>query len=113
MFKQKKKKQVVITSGHRCPEHNRYNDPLPKNQYSKHMIGAEVSFYVKGLEKNPEEVVVLLQEYFKQNPDYQKLPEYQEFKRWEKLDSDISNARARSLGGNGARHAGRNDERSK
>ncbi len=86
----KEKKQVVITSGHRCPEHNRYNDPLPKNQYSKHMIGAEVSFYVKGLEKNPEEVVVLLQEYFKQNPDYQKLPEYQEFKRWEKLDSDIS-----------------------
>ena len=45
----KNHKRVVITSGHRCPEHNAYTDPSTENQTSKHMLGAEVSFYVQGL----------------------------------------------------------------
>jgi hypothetical protein len=86
----KVQKQVIITSGHRCPDHNRYNDPAPKSQYSKHMIGAEVSFYVKGLENSAESIVMLLQEYFKENSEYQGLKEYLEFKRWEKSGLDVS-----------------------
>lgn len=84
------KKPVVITSGHRCPEHNRYIDPSPKNQYSKHTIGAEVSFYVKGLENSPEKVIKLVQDYFSKNPGYKGLAEYQVFKRWEKPDTDVT-----------------------
>lgn len=76
--------QVIITSGHRCPDHNRYNDPSPSEQYSKHLIGAEVSFYVQDMQAKPESIIKILQEYFLENPIYQELPEYQEFKRWEK-----------------------------
>src|SRR5688572_14981430 len=49
-LQQKTQKRVVITSGHRCPQHNTYVDPSARNQTSKHLIGAEVSFYVQGLE---------------------------------------------------------------
>lgn len=82
-------KPVIITSGHRCPMHNRYNDPSPASQYSKHMIGAEVNFYVKGLERQPERIIDWLQAYFKQNQTYAGLHEYLEFKRWDKK-SDVS-----------------------
>ncbi len=50
-------KKVVITSGHRCPDHNRYVDPSKENETSKHLIGAEVSFYVEGMEDQPLKVV--------------------------------------------------------
>lgn len=70
-------KRVVITSGYRCPEHNTYVDSSPENQYSKHMIGAEVSFYVQGLEERPDFIVKLIQDY------YQKQPEF-EFQRYHK-----------------------------
>lgn len=83
-------KRVVITCGHRCPEHNAYSDPAPSNQYSKHMIGAEMSFYVQGMEESPEKVIKMLQEYYKETPKYKDLKEYQEFKRWEKGDVDVS-----------------------
>lgn len=86
----KTEKQVIITSGHRCSCHNRYIDPSPKNQFSKHMIGAEVDFYVKGIEKDPEKIVTLLQTYYQENPIYQGLTEYREFQRWEKSGSDVS-----------------------
>lgn len=76
--------QVIITSGHCCPEHNRYNDPTPSEQYSKHLIGAEVSFYVQDMQTKPESIIRILQQYFLENPIYQGLAEYQEFKRWEK-----------------------------
>lgn len=58
-------KKVVITTGHRCREHNSYCDISPSNYGSKHMIGAEVDFYVEGLEKEPLKVIDLLQEYYK------------------------------------------------
>ncbi len=50
-------KKVVITSGHRCPLHNSYIDPSPKNSKSKHQLGAAVTFYVEGLQNQPQEVL--------------------------------------------------------
>lgn len=82
-------KRVVITSGHRCPDHNTYVDPSLSNQYSKHMIGAEVSFYVQGLEDYPEDIVTILQTFYKENPRYSGNREFEEFKRYEK-DTNVS-----------------------
>jgi len=86
----KTEKRVVITCGHRCPEHNTYSDPAISNQYSKHMIGAEVSFYVQGLENHPETVIKLIQDYYKTKEKYSKQKEYIEFKRYEKKDTNVS-----------------------
>lgn len=83
-------KKVVITSGHRCPEHNSYVDAAQENQTSKHMIGAEVSFYVQSLENNPDRVVKLIQEYYTSNPKYKGKKDYLEFKRYEKNDTNVS-----------------------
>jgi hypothetical protein len=58
--------KVVITCGHRCPTHNGYADPSVYNRDSKHMIGAEVDFYVQGMESRPEEVVALLMRYYEE-----------------------------------------------
>jgi hypothetical protein len=73
-------KRVVITSGHRCPEHNSYVDSSPDNQFSKHMIGAEVSFYVQGLEDRPQTIIRLIQNYYADHPK----KDFQEFKAWDK-----------------------------
>lgn len=81
---------VIITSGHRCPEHNRYNDATPSEQYSKHLMGAEVSFYVQEMQTKPEIIIKILQQYFLDNPIYRGQPEYQEFKRWEKGGGNCS-----------------------
>ncbi len=86
----KTQKKVVITSGHRCPEHNVYVDPSPSNRYSKHMLGAEVSFYVQGMEHRPEEIVKYIQEYYKITPKYQGRKECLEFARYEKEDVNVS-----------------------
>lgn len=58
--------KVIITCGHRCPVHNAYVDSAPANQHSKHLIGAEVDFYVQGMEQNPQEVIHLLMQYYKE-----------------------------------------------
>ena len=71
-------KEVVITSGHRCPKHNTFCDPSKENETSKHLIGAEVDFYVKGLEHNPEEVIDLLIQYYRNSRDELRL-----FSRWQ------------------------------
>lgn len=81
-------KQVVITCGHRCPEHNTYADPT--NPYSKHMVGAEASFYVQGLEEHPEQIVKIIQNFYKITPRYQGNKEYEEFKRYEKSDTNVT-----------------------
>lgn len=86
----KTNKRVVITSGHRCPEHNTYVDPSPENQFSKHMVGAEVSFYVQGLEERPESIIKIIQEYYLKNPKYKDKKEFQEFSRYEKNDTNVS-----------------------
>jgi hypothetical protein len=83
-------KPVIITSGHRCPNHNRYVDSSPKNQASKHQIGAEVSFYVAGLEKNPEQVLNAIFSFYTSNPRYTtEKKAYSEFERYEK-ETDVS-----------------------
>lgn len=71
---------VVITSGHRCPDHNTYVDSSPSNQFSKHQIGAEVDFYVEGMETAPLKVIDCIQKY------YSKKNEAEVFKRYEKED---------------------------
>lgn len=50
-------KRVVITCGHCCPQHSSYVESSPSNRVSKHMIAAEVDFYVEGLEEEPERVI--------------------------------------------------------
>ncbi|NGX31742.1 MAG: hypothetical protein K940chlam8_01123 [Chlamydiae bacterium] len=52
-------RDVIITSGHRCPQHHRYctnNTDL----YNKHQIGAKVAFYVKGYEYQPQKILDLI-----------------------------------------------------
>ncbi len=73
-------KKVVITCGHRCPAHNNYSDPSPANQSSKHMIGAEVDFYVQGMEEQPEEIVKLLIQFYENDKEYGKFLRSQEHK---------------------------------
>lgn len=85
----KTQKRVVITSGHRCPEHNTYVDASVANQSSKHLIGAEVSFYVQGMEEQPEEIIKHIQDYYKCTSRYQGLKDYQEFHRYEKDDVNV------------------------
>ena len=83
-------KPVIITSGHRCPSHNHYIDPSPKNQSSKHQIGAEVSFYVAGLESSPEPVLKAIFAFYKSQPRYSKEKgTYTDFERFDK-DTDSS-----------------------
>lgn len=48
--------RVVVTCGHRCPQHNRY---AQGSTSSKHLIGAEVDFYVEGKEYAPQDIVAL------------------------------------------------------
>lgn len=85
----KTNKRVVITSGHRCPDHNTYVDPSPGNQYSKHTLGAAVSFYVQGLENNPQLIIDYIREYYKERSCYQGLKAYQDFQRYAK-ESDVT-----------------------
>jgi len=83
-------KRVVITCGHRCPDHNTYSDPALSNQYSKHMIAAEVSFYLQGMEENPAAIVQLIQDYYKTQEIYTNKKDYTEFKTYEKDDTNVS-----------------------
>lgn len=78
------KKPVIITSGHRCPAHNNYLDDRVQNSASKHLIGAEVDFYVQGLESRPDLVIKIIQEFYKKKTRYQDKKEFLEFKRFDK-----------------------------
>ena len=79
----KTRKRVVITSGHRCPKHNSYCNSSKENRTSKHLIGAEVDFYIQGLEEKPEEVVDLILSFFKENKRYLGKKEFTDFLRYE------------------------------
>ncbi len=76
-------RRVIITCGHRCPVHNTYSDPSKENKVSKHQMGAEVDFYVQGMEERPQEIAGILMQYFQENPIYKKDKESQEFQRLE------------------------------
>ena len=83
-------KAVVITSGHRCPSHNRYVDAEAKNLASKHQIGAEVAFYVAGLEHNPEVALNALFAFYRSAPRYASAgKDYTQFERYDK-EADVS-----------------------
>lgn len=86
----KTQKRVVITSGHRCPDHNTYVDSSENNRFSKHMVGAEVSFYVQGMENHPETILKHIQNYYKETPKYEKKKEFLDFQRYQKGDTDVS-----------------------
>lgn len=86
----KTKKRVVITSGHRCPDHNTYINASSNNQMSKHLIGAEVSFYVQGMEEKPEAVVEIIKDYYLQDAQTKADKKYTEFKRYEKDDTNVA-----------------------
>lgn len=83
-------KKVVITCGHRCPAHNTYADPSNANRSSKHMIGAEVDFYVQGMEQQPEEIVKILVNFYRETEGFRGKKEYEEFLRYDKLDTNSS-----------------------
>jgi len=83
-------KRVIITSGHRCPVHNIYVDSSKENQFSKHQIGAAVDFYVQDMENRPMEVVQIIQEYYRTNPQYKGQKEFEEFQRYEKPDAHVT-----------------------
>jgi hypothetical protein len=82
-------KRVVVTCGHCCPAHNAYLDPSPANQASKHMLGAEVDFYVQGMEQQPEQIIDLIFAYYREQAKYQGLKEFEEFKRYEKEEKNL------------------------
>jgi hypothetical protein len=79
-------KRVVITSGYRCPEHNSYVDPTNANKSSKHMIGAEVDFYVQGLENKSDLIIRLLMQYYNENKKYEGQKEFLVFDRYKLQD---------------------------
>jgi len=67
-IQEKMGKKVIITSGHRCPKHNFYVDSGTSNPVSKHLMGAEVDFYVEGIEDSPLPVIPVLQDFCAKNP---------------------------------------------
>jgi len=81
---------VVVTCGHRCPAHNSYADGSSYNINSKHMIGAEVDFYVKGMESKPEEVIALIKKYYKETECYRGKPEYLQFAELTAVKFDVA-----------------------
>lgn len=82
-IQKKTNRRVVITCGHRCPKHNAYADSSINNRTSKHMIGAEVDFYVQNMEDKPEKILDLLLNFYRNSPEYFGKKEYQEFSTYE------------------------------
>lgn len=83
-------KRVVVTCGHCCPDHYLYLDSNPTHQTSKHLLGAEVDFYIQGLEYKPEQIVELIRKYYTDTPKYKGLKEYEEFKRYDGDKTNVS-----------------------
>jgi hypothetical protein len=79
-------KKVVITCGHCCSDHHHYLYPEGEDKYSKHLLGAEVDFYVQGMEENPEKIISIIFEYYRENHKYANKVDYQEFRKDEKGD---------------------------
>ncbi len=83
---------VVITCGHRCPSHNNYADASVYNLSSKHMIGAEVDFYVAGMENKPQEIINLLIKYYTEKETYRGAKEYVHFQTLDNVKVNVSTA---------------------
>lgn len=87
---QKTGKQVIITTGHRCPQHNTYCDYSSSNWGSKHMLGAEVDFYVEGMEEEPGRIIELIQGYYREISPFAGDRRFENFTRYEKLGLNVS-----------------------
>ncbi len=81
-IQEKTLKKVVVTCGYRCPIHNAYAEK--DNPTSKHMIGAEVDFYVEGMEYRPLDVIAYLMQFF------QDRKEDVLFSRYDKQDAHVA-----------------------
>jgi len=81
------KKKVIITCAHRCPKHNAYADILNNAKTSKHMIGAEVDFYVQGYEHNPKSIIDIIFDFYKESSKHKTNNEFELFEK-----SDTQNA---------------------
>ena len=84
-IQEKSQGTVVITTGHRCPMHNRYADPSKIMQSSKHQLGAEVDFYVEGFEEKPLEVIKWIMDYYQEGQS----AEYNRFIRCQKNPENL------------------------
>ena len=78
----------MITCGHRCLKHTSYADSYKAAKASKHLIGAEVDFYVQHMEDKPHKIIELIMQFYQENPKYHKLSDYQTFLRYEQK-SDV------------------------
>ncbi len=78
--------KVIITCGHRCPEHHAYSEQSREAKVSKHLIGAEVDFYVEGYENKPQEVLEMIRQYYLSEEKYQGLKEFQIFRTLSKTE---------------------------
>jgi len=85
------KAKVIVTCGHRCPAHNRYVDPSKRNSMSKHMMGAEVDFYVEGYQRKPFEVVKALMQYYNQHEDFKDIIPFTRFAKSNNAVSKLKN----------------------
>ncbi|MBS0634474.1 MAG: hypothetical protein JSR37_03310 [Verrucomicrobia bacterium] len=79
-------KNVHVTSGHRCIAHQAFMDPSAKGSSSKHLIAAEVDFYVQGLEEQPLKIIQIIMDYYKDEAK-----EYKTFQRFDK-ETDVTTA---------------------
>lgn len=89
-IQEKTDKRVIITTGHRCPTHNSYCDYSPSNWGSKHMVGAEVDFYVEGMEGDAEAIVALLQNYYREKSPFAGNRSFETFARYEKEGLNVT-----------------------
>lgn len=88
-IQEKTKKEVVITTGHRCPKHNQYADASNYNAASLHMIGAEVDFYVLGMEEKCHEIVEMIKQYYHEDKEVNKDSDYITFKRYTQKNVNV------------------------
>ena len=70
-------RRVVITCAHRCPIHNKYAEPMAT--HSKHLVGAEVDFYVEGYEQDMAQIVEILVRFYRESEVYATQSEYTSF----------------------------------
>ena len=53
------------------------------------MLGAEVDFYLQGMEEQPERIIDTILSYYAEQPKYKGQKEFLEFKRYEKEDKNV------------------------
>lgn len=76
---------LIITSGHRCPEHNAYVEQ--SDPYSKHLLGAAVTFYGSEREITPSELLSWVDEFYQRDCLKCDKSEFTHFQRYQKGDT--------------------------